>query len=72
MANTDKIKPKSINSSLHLSELFESSWETCFLHLVPRRNQKGTKQINLDWPKNQPTEEVTIKKYQAGHKKVLS
>jgi len=43
-------------------ELFESSWETCLLHLVPSWTQKGTKLPNLDWPKNQPIDEDSIKK----------
>ena len=30
--------------------------------MVPSWTQKGTKLQNLDWPKNQPTDEILIKK----------
>lgn len=44
------------------SELFSASWETCLLNLVPSWTIKGTKLPNLDWPKNQPIDEESIKK----------
>ena len=50
-------------SKINISpELFEASWEECLLHLVPSWTQKGTKLQDLDWPKNQTTDELLIKK----------
>lgn len=49
-------------SKINLSPtLSESSWENILLNLVPGWTQKGTRLEPLDWPKNQPVTEESIK-----------
>ena len=53
---------KSLNKIVIDANLKGANWETLLLHLVPSWTEKGTKLDILDWPKNQATTELEIKK----------
>ncbi len=51
------------------SNLSESDWEDCILHLVPGWSKNGTRLKELDWPKNQPLDQESVKKVPGWSKK---